>query len=344
MNKRIERKLAKKHGQGRLLWIPIDRLVPHPENPRLFIREDIVNTIGAKLLNSGRFNAKYALTVRPIGNGNYEILSGHHRVEASKRAGIKYIPCWSETMTDEEAYDELTLANSQSELISLEYAVHIFKYTDRAKGGRGEEGGLSEYARKHNMSKARVSELCRAGEVYMTVKPSGHPNTFKKKIQHLLVIRNQCPREDWAGLVQMVENRPTMTTADVEGEIAKIKQQVFFNKNEQVIIQKIEDIMVPENTPAENVSEDNQPDDDDGDGYVNHFLQITRAISEARQHIVPGFTDLRSTVCDFDLPKFDNAARAISSDCEDIFETINKAYASIERSENNETVAQIGSY
>lgn len=344
MNKRIAKKVAKRLARGKLIWLPIDRFVDHPDNPRLFLREDIINHIKESLLATGQYSPKYALIVRPMPDNTAQILSGHHRKEGARRAGIKFLPAWSEPMSDEDAYNELVLANSQSELLPIEVAVHEFRLVDRGKGGRGEEGGISEYARKHNISKQRASELYRAGAVYVAVQPSGHPDSFKKKIQHLVVIYTKCPREDWAGLVQMIQQRPAMTVVDVEAEVAKILQQSFFSKNEvaQFKVPHESDEQVEDGTAEDETAEDTG--ERTGDGYVNYFLQITRAIMEARQHIVPEFTALRSTVSDCDLLQFDNAARAISSDCEDIFETINQAYASIERSENNETVAQIGSY
>jgi len=55
--------------------------------------------------------------VRPIGNGNYEMISGHRRLHASKLAGLKTIPAIIKEMTDDEATIFMVDANVQREEI-----------------------------------------------------------------------------------------------------------------------------------------------------------------------------------------------------------------------------------
>jgi hypothetical protein len=52
-------------------------------------------------------------------------------------------------LDDEAAFMELVLANNQGELSPLEYGMHVLKYVElsRVGAGRGNKGGLSEYAR-----------------------------------------------------------------------------------------------------------------------------------------------------------------------------------------------------
>lgn len=55
--------------------------------------------------------------VRPIDNGNYEMISGHRRLHASKLAGLKTIPAIIKEMTDDEATIFMVDANVQREEI-----------------------------------------------------------------------------------------------------------------------------------------------------------------------------------------------------------------------------------
>ena len=56
--------------------------------------------------------------------GKFQIISGHHRWLAAKQAGIDTIPCWIKDLNDDQAYMELVLCNTQSELHPLEEGKH----------------------------------------------------------------------------------------------------------------------------------------------------------------------------------------------------------------------------
>jgi ParB family chromosome partitioning protein len=103
-------------------WLPIEKLYPHPDNPRLIYREDIIDTIAQSVTEKG-FSPEYALLVRPFGDG-YQIISGHTRHKAAINANCQMLPCWVKEMGDGAAFLELKLANNQGELSFLEEGKH----------------------------------------------------------------------------------------------------------------------------------------------------------------------------------------------------------------------------
>ena len=117
-----------------LIRLSINLLTPHPDNPRLMVRDDVVESIALQLRESGVFAPEHALLVRPV-NGHYEIISGHHRVEAARRAGLDAVPCWVREMSDEAAHMGLMLANQQGELSPLEIGIHALKAVPLSEGG-----------------------------------------------------------------------------------------------------------------------------------------------------------------------------------------------------------------
>jgi|SRR5215471_1254631 len=125
--------------------IPLKLLDPHPDNPRLELREDVIATIQAQLRLLGGYQEQHAIIVRRVGK-RYQILDGHHRVEAADREAIKSIPAWVGDYTDEEAFMQLALANAQSGLTPLERGKHALDATTKF----GKDNGLSilEYASK----------------------------------------------------------------------------------------------------------------------------------------------------------------------------------------------------
>jgi ParB/RepB/Spo0J family partition protein len=153
-------------------WIPLNELDSHPDNPRLELREDLITSIQAHLQQDG-FQEKNAVIVRRLGK-RFQILNGHHRVQAAARAGLKNIPAWVGEYTDEEAFMQLVLANAQRELTLLERGRHaakaIKKYSQNgnsvgsyaAKISGVEKGTQAE----KDSARQQVSQQIRAFEVY----------------------------------------------------------------------------------------------------------------------------------------------------------------------------------
>jgi hypothetical protein len=79
---------------------------------------------------------------------------------AAERAGLDDVPCWVREMTDEEAYMQLVLCNTQSELHPLEIGKHA------VESGQS----MSAYAKNLNLSNKNMTLRSNAYEVY-TVLP-----------------------------------------------------------------------------------------------------------------------------------------------------------------------------
>lgn len=200
--------------------IALDQLFPHPDNPRLRLRDDVVTQIAAEITRSG-FGPEHALLVRPKGDG-YEILSGHHRHEAAKRVGLTEVPAWVREMDDDEAFMTLILANTQGELSPLEEGHHVHYYVERGSvGGRGRTGGLREYARRLNKND---DSLRQRRDAYRVWEKCRHVSALSEEIgfRHLYEI-SRAPEESWPPLAAaLVEKKWSVKdTARAVGEVAK---------------------------------------------------------------------------------------------------------------------------
>ncbi len=108
-----------------IVLLDITVLYPHPNNPRIEPRMDIVEQLAERMKNG--FDPSHALIVRPKridGMGAYEVISGHHRLLAAERADLAEVPCWVRDLSDDDAYMQLVLCNTQSELHPLEEGKH----------------------------------------------------------------------------------------------------------------------------------------------------------------------------------------------------------------------------
>lgn len=201
--------------------IALAELVPHPDNPRLRLREDVVESIAAEIGRYG-FGQEHALLVRPA-EGGHQILSGHHRVEAARRAGLSEVPCWVKDLDDGEAFMQLVLSNTQGELSPLEIGTHALKAVPLAEGGRGKRGGLSEYAGRVGLGQSYISQIRAAAEVAETYYSSnGFPAGLMDKAKHLYEI-SKAPREAWPLLADRLLAKD-WTVTETAGKVAKVRE------------------------------------------------------------------------------------------------------------------------
>lgn len=114
----FERELADiEDEKGGIVWIDIDRLHPHPDNPRKDLGDltELSDSIKAK-------GVLQNLTVVRDGD-DFKVIIGHRRTEAARRAGLTKLPCIITEMTPAEQVQTMLLENMQrSDLTVFEQA------------------------------------------------------------------------------------------------------------------------------------------------------------------------------------------------------------------------------
>jgi ParB/RepB/Spo0J family partition protein len=184
-----------------------DSLADHPDNPRLQLREDVIERLVSEMTASG-FGPEHAILVRPYGDG-YQIISGHHRAEAAKRVGLAEVPAWVKDMDDDEAFMQLVLANSQGELSPLEIGMHALTWPGEQK----------EYAERTGFGKSYISQLRSGAEVARVY--SSKLADLADKAKHLYEI-SRARRVVWPLLVESLIKRG-WSVADTKATADKIR-------------------------------------------------------------------------------------------------------------------------
>lgn len=156
-------------------YVATAKLFAHPNNPRIEPRQDVVDQIAAQITAAGRFDESHALIVRNF-DGKFQIVSGHHRWIAAQQAGVDTVPCWIKDLTDEQAYMELVLCNTQSELHPLEEGKHA------AESGMD----LKAYAEQ-------------AGKKYTTL----YDKVKAFRVLAVTHVRNEDARDSWRNLAEI---------------------------------------------------------------------------------------------------------------------------------------------
>ena len=95
--------------------LPVDRIDPNPDQPRLSFDPDTLNELAASLKEHGVLQP---ILVRPRPDGRFQLIAGERRWRASKLAGLDAIPALVEEIDDETALEIAIIENLQREDLS----------------------------------------------------------------------------------------------------------------------------------------------------------------------------------------------------------------------------------
>ena len=83
------------------VMIPVENLVPFDGHPYKVLDDDSMNNLTESIQESGIMEP---IIVRPLeGTDNYEIISGHRRYHAAKKAGLNEVPAFIRAVSRDEA-------------------------------------------------------------------------------------------------------------------------------------------------------------------------------------------------------------------------------------------------
>jgi ParB/RepB/Spo0J family partition protein len=198
---------------GALAALGIDELKPHPKNPRIGMREDVIEAIASSVREHG-FHDRHAITVRKTKVG-YQIISGHHRVEAAKRSGLDAVPAWVIEMDDDQAYMALAKDNAQGEMSLVELAIHAAG-VKTAKGKEGE--GVKAWAAEVGKAKDYAHQIRKVGKYLQGKRSEIDLSTLRDKFSHVLAAVEAFKGSDLDMIVSRIAAGELKTVADVRRE------------------------------------------------------------------------------------------------------------------------------
>ena len=94
--------------------LPVDKLHPFEGHPFKVTDNEEMDQLVWSILTQGLLTP---LVVRPLGNGEYEVISGHRRLHACKKAGIEMVPALIYTIDRDAAAIALVDSNLHRERI-----------------------------------------------------------------------------------------------------------------------------------------------------------------------------------------------------------------------------------
>ena len=118
-------------GSSAINEIPISQITPNPDQPRTSFDETALEELATSIRELGIIQP---LTLRSMGPGAYQIISGERRYRAAKLVGLDTVPAYVRTVNDAELTEMALIENIQREdLNAIEIALTFRKLIDQYK-------------------------------------------------------------------------------------------------------------------------------------------------------------------------------------------------------------------
>jgi len=198
--------LSRSSNADAVTTLPIAALQPGKYQPRSRMDQDALNALAASIKAQGIMQP---ILVRPVGDGNHEIIAGERRWRAARIAGLSNVPVLVRDVPDQQALAVALIENIQREdLNALEEATGI-------------ERLINEFALTHQAvadaigkSRAAVTNLLRLLELALPVKTllgegrieMGHARALLAlPVDHQITLAKEAAEQGWS--VREVERR-----------------------------------------------------------------------------------------------------------------------------------------
>ena len=155
-----------RHGRARggVRNIDVERITPNPQQPRLAFDEASLEELAASIREHGVLQP---ILVRPLEDGEFQLIAGERRWRASKAAGLATIPALVEEIDDDTALEISIIENLQREDLSpldeaamYDRMVHEHGYSVRRLAQKlGKDKGYLENRLRLADAPAEVREL-----------------------------------------------------------------------------------------------------------------------------------------------------------------------------------------
>jgi len=115
-----ERPMENGDGPARVLNLPLERIRPNPAQPRARFDPTLLDELAASLREHGVLQP---VLVRPLPDGDYELIAGERRWQAARQAGLATLPALALRASPQRALELALVENVQrADLTPLEEA------------------------------------------------------------------------------------------------------------------------------------------------------------------------------------------------------------------------------
>jgi len=212
-NLRSSKTAARIMSGGAVVWISTNQLLSMPFSARL--EDGNLNELAASIRELGVLQP---ITVRPKGEGHYEIVMGQRRVKAAVLAGLDKVPCIIREMDDEEAYLTQLTENIQRHDLSDYEKARMLKYLKERFGWTHEELG-----KKIGKDKTWVSHHLSILKLETEYKLSRDnlEKLTEKQVRYIL----SAPEEKRKEIIERIKEGEIPSAREIEAEIKGVESE-----------------------------------------------------------------------------------------------------------------------
>ncbi len=115
---------------GNVSSLPVGKIQPNPFQPRTDFDENAIRELAESIRQHGIIQP---ITVRAMGDGQFQIIAGERRWRASKLAGLDFVPAYTRVANDEGMLEMALVENIQrQDLNPIEIALSFQRLIDEA--------------------------------------------------------------------------------------------------------------------------------------------------------------------------------------------------------------------
>ncbi len=230
--------------------IKIDSIEENPGQPRSHFDENLIEELAISIKTYGLIQP---ITVRPVANGKYQLISGERRLRASKLAGLKDIPAYVRTVDEVLSLQMALVENIQREnLNAIEVALSYRRLLDECNLSHEELSQKIGKERTTITNSLRLLKLCQEGQVAVRDKKitPGHARAIvsiedvelQEKLVKEVIDKGLSVRKTEELSKTMVETKPGKTKVKVNLADDIIDFQKSFSKKLNAKVKITKDI------------------------------------------------------------------------------------------------------
>jgi ParB family chromosome partitioning protein len=104
--------------------IPLDQIQVNPYQPRTYFDKEALQELSESIIVQGIIQP---ITVRKLSEGEYQLISGERRFQASKLAGLEQVPAYVRTANDQQMLEMALIENIQRENLNALEIAHSYQ-------------------------------------------------------------------------------------------------------------------------------------------------------------------------------------------------------------------------
>ena len=183
-------------------YLPIDKLKPFEGHPFYVKDDEDMEQLTESIRQQGVLNP---IMVRPLDTGEYEVISGHRRLHACKKAGIEMIPAFIYSMDRSEAVVAMVDSNLHREKLLPSEKAFAYKMKMDA---------LKHQGQRTDLTLAQVAPKLATEQIAESAK------TSKDTVKRYIRLTNLIP-----DILEMVDESKIALTPAVELSYLTVEEQ-----------------------------------------------------------------------------------------------------------------------